>query len=445
MVLLRGISIEGIEPDFERVENVLKSLQNEIRDLKMQNIDLSNEVALLKAEKVEPRIQTEDNLEGRVEKLEQLSKFKTLRTCQELASRGLTLSGLYEVDPDGDGIGQAPIQVYCDFQSNTTQVLHDKEDMIKIEKCPGVGCAVYKMNYFAPQEQIDALMALSGSCHQDLDFGCFMAPLRFDDVDQGFWTDRHGNPQFFFNGNNPGTHVCQCGEEQSCVDSTLDLVCNCDSKSPTWYSDNGRITAKDLLPIESFHYGPLEFDLERANVTIGRLTCTGEPPTPFGLQKITLLFIFPGSVQAPAQTVTCNSWKLQGSVSSGIYILQDENQAPRLGFCDMTIEGYLDAALEQSIGFEIEVFPDPGRIMFSAHKDNPSQIEFTGDLVYNHEVENVGQHLDLETGIFKSPMDGSFQFTFSGSGYTTGQIMSGFMSMAKDVLSYMKMLRYIQV
>ena len=46
---------------------------------------------------------------------------------------------------------------------------------------------------------------------------------------------------------------------------------------------------------------------------------------------------------------------------------------------------------------------------------------FTGDLVYNHEVENVGQHLDLETGIFTSPLDGSFQFTFSGSGYTSGE------------------------
>ena len=168
-----------------------------------------------------------------------------------------------------------PIEVFCDFSTNTTQILHDKEDMIKIDKCNDIGCAIYEMNYFAPKEQIDALISLSESCHQDLDFGCFMAPLRFDDVDQGYWTDWDGNTQVFFHGNNPGTHVCQCGEDQSCVDSTLDLVCNCDSKSPTWYSDIGRITAKNLLPIKSFHYGPLEFDLERANVTIGRLTCSG--------------------------------------------------------------------------------------------------------------------------------------------------------------------------
>ena len=83
IVMLWGSSIGGNEPDVEQMENVLKSVLNEIKDLKMQNIDL----------------------EERVEKLEQLSKFKTLRTCQELASRGLTLSGLYEVDPDGEGIG----------------------------------------------------------------------------------------------------------------------------------------------------------------------------------------------------------------------------------------------------------------------------------------------------------------------------------------------------
>ena len=111
IVMLWGSSIGGNEPGVEQMENVLKSVLNEIKDLKMQNIDL----------------------EERVEKLEQLSKFKTLRTCQELASRGLTLSGLYEVDPDGEGIG--PIEVFCDFSTNTTQILHDKEDMIKIDKC----------------------------------------------------------------------------------------------------------------------------------------------------------------------------------------------------------------------------------------------------------------------------------------------------------------------
>ena len=298
VVLLRGNPIAGIELDSEGIEEMFKSMMNEIKDLsgkvnllekqnkdlsgtvselKRQNKDLSNRVDKLEHDQDNSKIQTEDNLEERVEKLEELSKYKTLRTCQELANRGLSLSGIYEVDPDGEGIGFAPIEVFCDFESNTTQVFHDKEDLIKVEKCDGVGCATYEMNYFAPKEQINALMALSETCYQDLDFGCFMAPLRFDDVDQGFWTDKNGNAQNFFHGDNAGTHVCQCGEDNSCVDSSLDLVCNCDAKSPIWRSDNGRITAKELLPIKSFSYGPLVYDLERANVTIGRISCTGTP------------------------------------------------------------------------------------------------------------------------------------------------------------------------
>ena len=92
IVLLRGYFINGNDSD------VLKSVLNELKDLKARVVQLESEVSALKDDKNDSQMDTEDNLEGRVEKLEQLSKFKTLRTCQELASRGLTLSGLYEVD-----------------------------------------------------------------------------------------------------------------------------------------------------------------------------------------------------------------------------------------------------------------------------------------------------------------------------------------------------------
>ena len=66
------------------------------------------------------------------------------------------------------------------------------------------------------------------------------------------------------------------GESDSCVSSSIpNIKCNCDSNDPTWYNDQGVITSMDKLPITSFSYGPLEFDIERANVTIGRLKCQG--------------------------------------------------------------------------------------------------------------------------------------------------------------------------
>ena len=74
----------------------------------------------------------DDSLEKRVEKLEELSKFKTLRSCQELSNRGLRKSGSYDIDPDGEGIGYGPITVFCDFETNETSIYHDREGLIKV-------------------------------------------------------------------------------------------------------------------------------------------------------------------------------------------------------------------------------------------------------------------------------------------------------------------------
>ena len=104
-----------------------------------------------------------------------------------------------------------------------------------------------------------------------------MAPLNDQDVNFGWWTDKTYKPQYFFHGNYENQHICQCGEQNDCVDSAIpDLRCNCDSQDPTWRTDEGTITAKDILPITSFAYGPLSFEIERANVTIGRLKCSGK-------------------------------------------------------------------------------------------------------------------------------------------------------------------------
>ncbi len=143
-------------------------------------------------------------------------------------------------------------------------------------------------------EQIQALIQLSDTCSQSIDFGCFLAPLQFEDTQFGWWLDKSGknskyeyvnsvvisqylgDQQYFFNGNHVGEHICACGEDSSCLDTGgVTHKCNCDANKPDWTSDDGIITAKDLLPVTSFNYGPLEFDIEQANFTIGRLKCSG--------------------------------------------------------------------------------------------------------------------------------------------------------------------------
>ena len=59
--------------------------------------------------------------------------MNVLRTCQEYSERGITKSGIFTIDPDGDGVGLVrPIDAYCNFQTNETSIFHDKEDIIKV-------------------------------------------------------------------------------------------------------------------------------------------------------------------------------------------------------------------------------------------------------------------------------------------------------------------------
>ena len=157
----------------------------------------------------------------------------------------------------------------------------------------------------------------------------------------------------------------------------------------------------------------------KRNISLCNCVCTV-----YDNDKHDFEFIFLGSAQAEPNEVTCNSLKLQGFLTSGIYPLQDENQAPRLGYCDMSINGYLDVNLETSIGF-IEAFPTPGRIIFSAYKAEGG--DFSGDVTYSTLVENVGNGLDISTGVFSCPQSGLYMLSFSGlaindAGYTIVKI-----------------------
>ena len=85
---------------------------------------------------------------------------------------------------------------------------------------------------------------------QSITFACFLAPLKYNGVHHGWWKDRLGNPQ-------------HCDE------------CQCNSKRPEWMEDEIGTQDLDMLPMKSFVYGPLEYDMEKANVSIGRLSCFG--------------------------------------------------------------------------------------------------------------------------------------------------------------------------
>jgi len=90
--------------------------------------DLEDRVA-----KLDPEI------EERLAKLEDLAKIGTLRSCYEYSQYGLKTNGHYMIDPDGGLIGQEPFQVYCNFKTGATEVMHDTEDLTDVEHCHDPG------------------------------------------------------------------------------------------------------------------------------------------------------------------------------------------------------------------------------------------------------------------------------------------------------------------
>ena len=109
-------------------------------------------------------------------------------------------------------MGYNPIEVICDFTTNTTEIPHDSENQLKIEKCDTPGCARYDISYSAEMAQIQALIQLSEKCTQEIKFGCFLAPLADEGVNYGWWEDKNGNENYFFDGDNIGKHTCACGK-----------------------------------------------------------------------------------------------------------------------------------------------------------------------------------------------------------------------------------------
>merc|ERR1712136_479323 len=140
-------------------------------------------------------------LEERVEHLEDLSKIKSLRSCHEYSLYGITTSGLYNIDPDGDLL-EEPIEVFCD--------------------CEDPFCYQLNISYLASLQQITTLMDLSESCDQEITFACFMSALSIVDSPVGVWLNRYQEPETYFEGANHGAHMCKCSLNDSCSDSLHD-------------------------------------------------------------------------------------------------------------------------------------------------------------------------------------------------------------------------------
>ena len=110
-------------------------------DQKIAEIEENHRVTVAEMEEMFERriLQTKEDIEDRVAKLEQLARIGTLRSCAEYSRYGLKSSGMYNIDPDGPLLGSEPFQVYCNFETGSTEVFHDSEYLNTVDHCHDPG------------------------------------------------------------------------------------------------------------------------------------------------------------------------------------------------------------------------------------------------------------------------------------------------------------------
>ena len=289
---------------------------NELNDLKKQIAD-------------------EPDLDEIVEKLKQLSKIGTLRSCEEYAAFGIRTSGLFPIDPDGILVGQPPFVAFCRFDDNTglvvTEVMHAySENVTNVEHCADPGCYSRNLKYvsgddghFIETSQLQALVELSSNCEQTFYYECTLAPLRNQDVDYAYWIGLDGKTNTYFTGSDSSVHSCDCYyTEEGCeAHDVLDTACNCDANVPTPLVDTGILTKSSSLPILSVAFGGLSYEIQQASYKIGRLVCNGKNESQVGS--------------------SCKSLKLAGETRSGYYSIKKEDSIhTSTVYCDMSTGGY---------------------------------------------------------------------------------------------------------
>ena len=312
------------------------NLKSEFQEFKADYMTLSdrleqkeNEIDLLKRRVDMLEKGCDDKtIEERVEKLEELSKINVLRSCHEYAMYGFTDSGFYQIDPDGKMMGHAPIEAYCDFEAGTTQLTHDKEFTVDIPHCVEPMCFEMDLQYDASLQQIKALADISDTCSQDIRFDCFTSALSAKEKSIGVWLNKVGEPETYFVGQHHGLHICGCGVNQTCSDSEHE-VCNCDADQiPELQRDEGIITNSSALPITGFRYGEMKYELQVAQITIGRMQCQSQK-----------------KIEPNHLMDSCANMKINGNTETGNYILNDQSVV----FCEMS-KYISDPDIERHIG-----------------------------------------------------------------------------------------------
>ncbi|EFX85587.1 hypothetical protein DAPPUDRAFT_237752 [Daphnia pulex] len=244
---------------------------------------------------------------------------------------------MYWIDPDGQDVGDDPIEVQCDMTSGITSILHDSEEYVEVDNCFDPGCYSRVIHYSASDRQITKLIELSNECHQYFKYDCIEAPFEFNGQQVSWWDDRHGNPQHFWSGKHTSGHTCDCGINGNCIGGST-KKCHCDSRLSYSESDHGIITDKSVLPIKRLHFG--HTSTGSGGHTLGRFQCSGQMANQI-VNKI---------------PTSCADLRALGHASSGFYFIQGAQKIETV-YCEFT-KLLTEAGFQTWVGYA-DLKPEP--------------------------------------------------------------------------------------
>ncbi|XP_046459294.1 uncharacterized protein LOC124205820 [Daphnia pulex] len=318
---------DDVQTKIGELENLVKKLKNQLDNSNAKQQDLLKNVAELETkvktlEKILPSI-----FDQIARKIPDIPMGEIRRTCAEIRAMDVSIpSGMQWIDPDGQGVGETPIYVYCDMTTGSTTIKHDSLAPINVDHCAGAGCYSRSIKYEASMAQIKALTDLSSECRQSITYDCFNAPHKLENTMYSWWNDRNGNSQYFWAGNNAyGIPTCQCGIDGNCAVSSV--MCNCDSLAQRQLSDKGVITDKNILPITRLHFGRTQSQSSSGIHTLGNLTCSGYSRQPEPSTK-------PAEIATPMPT-SCDDLKDMGYTLSGFFSIKGHKMMESV-YCDFT-------------------------------------------------------------------------------------------------------------
>eukprot|EP00092_Neocalanus_flemingeri_P069208 GFUD01084754.1.p1 GENE.GFUD01084754.1~~GFUD01084754.1.p1 ORF type:complete len:347 (+),score=69.45 GFUD01084754.1:50-1042(+) len=161
-----------------------------------------------------------------------------------------------------------------------------------------------------------------------------MAPLKNTRFGHyfGWWTGKDGSKKFYIDGDDEDRAVCGCHATSSCLQSMFNSTCNCDAVFlPLWSSDEGKLSNKESLPVRTFVYGGFISSQQEANITVGKLRCSGSRK----------------SKEDKSISTSCSSLKQDGATRDGFYLTKEESEKSiEASYCQMSKPGYVESNLK---------------------------------------------------------------------------------------------------